>query len=144
MRRTLILFSIAAILLLAPSSCKEEETSVYIIQYEEGSTNFGSNIPLQIKVNSEIATNVDDLANTSFTGTESDAITWFNERMDYLESEQFANAEPVVPVLPETSATFSLRTGSDNQNNDNVVNEGGWDHIVTTRTVTFKEPDSLL
>ena len=144
MRRTLILFSIAAILLLAPSSCKEEETSVYIIQYEEGSTNFGSNIPLQIKVNSEIATNVDDLANTSFTGTESDAITWFNERMDYLESEQFANAEPVVPVLPETSATFSLRTGSDNQNNDSVVNEGAWDHIVTTRTVTFKEPDSLL
>lgn len=144
MRRTLILFSIAAILLLAPSSCKEEETSVYIIQYEEGSTNFGSNIPLQIKVNSEIATNVDDLANTSFTGTESDAITWFNERMDYLESEQFANAEPVVPVLPETSATFSLRTGSDNQNNDSVVNEGGWDHIVTTRTVTFKEHDSLL
>ena len=138
MRRTLILFSIAAILLLAPSSCKEEETSVYIIQYEEGSTNFGSNIPLQIKVNSEIATNVDDLANTSFTGTESDAITWFNERMDYLESEQFANAEPVVPVLPETSATFSLRTGSDNQNNGSVVNEGGWNHIVTTRTVTFK------
>ena len=144
MKRILIPFSMAAVLLLGLSSCKEEKTSVYIIQYEEGSINFGSNLFLQSKVNSEIATNVDNLANTSFTGTESDAISWFNERMDYLESEQFANAEPVVPVLPETSATFSLRTGSDNQNNGSVVNEGGWDHIVTTRTVTFKEPDSLL
>ena len=143
MKRTLILFSMAAVLLLGLSSCKEEKTSVYIIQIEEGSDNFGVNIFLQSKVNSEIATNVDNLANTSFTGTESDAISWFNERMDYLESEQFANAEPIVPVLPETSATFSLCTSPDNQNSDSVVNDGAWE-TVTTRTVTFKEPDSLL
>lgn len=137
MKRILILFSMAAALLLGLTSCEENKTSTYIIQIEEGSDNFGVNIPLQIKLNSQITT-ADNLASTSFKGTESDAIAWFNERMDYLESEQFANAEPVVPVLPETSATFSLRTGSDNQNNGSVVNEGGWNHIVTTRTVTFK------
>lgn len=144
MKRILILFSMAAALLLGLTSCEENRTSDYIITIEDSSKNYDANTFLQPKVSSFISANKDNYAQKSFTGTESDAITWFNERMDYLESEQFANAEPVVPVLPNTSATFSLRTGSDNQNNDSVVNDGAWDHIVTTRTVTFKEPDSLL
>lgn len=144
MKRILILFSMAAALLLGLTSCEENKTSTYIIQIEDSSKNYDANTFLQPKVSSFISANKDNFAQNSFKGTESDAIAWFNERMDYLESEQFANAEPVVFVLPNTSATFSLCTSPDNQNSDSIVNNGAWDHIVTTRTITFKEPDSLL
>ncbi len=128
MKRILILFSMAAALLLGLTSCEENKTSTYIIQIEDSSKNYDANTFLQPKVSSFISANKDNFAQKSFKGT---------------ESEQFANAEPVVPVHPNTSATFSLCTSPDNQNSDSVVNDGAWE-TVTTRTVTFKEPDSLL
>lgn len=146
MKRTLILFSMAAALLLGLTSCEENKISEYIICTDDGSTNYTVNVLLQYKVNSVISTSdKKSFQRNSFKGTESDAITWFNERMDYLESEQFANTEPIVPVLPNTSATFSLRDSDNNgQNSESIVNDNGWQHTVTSRTVTFSEPDHLL
>ena len=84
-----------------------------------------------MKVNSEVAFNVETMDN-SFTGTEDDAIAWFNEKMDYLESDEFANASPQVPVLDGTTATFSLRSLDGNEE------DGTTGRKVTTREVTFK------
>lgn len=78
MKRILILFSMAAALLLGLTSCEENKTSTYIIQIEDSSKNYDANTFLQPKVSSFISANKDNFAQNSFKGTESDAIAWFN------------------------------------------------------------------
>lgn len=56
--------------------------------------------------------------------------------MDYIESQEFAEAEPIVPVLSETSASFSLISSYGGETDEDGINNG---RKVTTRTVHFTE-----
>lgn len=115
------------------TSCEESITSVCYIEYVDGSTNFASNLRLQTKVSQETSYDVVSGKN-GFTGSDKDAINWFNEKMDYLESQEFADADPVVPVLDDCSATFklvSLYSGD--------IDVSGTRDLAS-RTVAFREP----
>lgn len=111
-------------------SCEEQVTATHRITYEEGSVNFKSNLYLQHKVSTEVN------SVETFFGSEKDAISWFDEKMNYLESEAFANAEPQVPVLGTTEATFVLLSSYDPDKSDSEITQG---REVKRRTVSFKE-----
>ena len=110
----------------------------HYIKFEESNANFRSNLYLQRKAMNLIQYDANHLDN-SFYGTERDAISWFNETLDYLGSEEFASADPEVIVMENTSATFSLMSYSSESSVDGI----NYGHEVTRRTVEFKEHSML-
>lgn len=138
MKRFVFLAAAAVALMLAVSSCEQEEMARHYIDYEESNANYRSNLFLQRKVMDLIEYGIDHLDH-SFYGTERDAIKWFNETLDYLGSEEFASADPEVPVMESTSATFSLMSYSSESSVDGI----NYGHEVTRRTVEFKEHSML-
>lgn len=139
MKRIVIVAISVLTAVMCLSSCEEIVTSTYWIQFEEGSDNFTYNLYLQMKVSEEISFEPTTGKN-SFFGSEEDATVWFNEKMDYLESKEFAEAAPVVPVLSETSASFSLISSYGGETDEDGINTG---RKVTTRTVHFTESSVL-
>ena len=138
MKRFVFLAAAAVALMLAVSSCEQEEMARHYINYEESNANFTSNLLLQQKVMGLIKYDANHLDH-SFYGTERDAISWFNETLDYLGSEEFASADPEVIVMESTSATFSLISYSSESSVDGI----NYGHEVTRRTVEFKEHSML-
>lgn len=138
MKRFVFLAAAAVALILAVSSCEQEEMARHYINYEESNANFRSNLYLQRKAMNLIQYDANHLDN-SFYGTERDAISWFNETLDYLGSEEFASADPEVIVMESTSATFSLISYSSESSVDGI----NYGHEVTRRTVEFKEHSML-
>lgn len=115
------------------TSCEENVTSVCYIECVGESVNFASDFYLQVKVSREISYDVESGKN-GFYGSDKDAINWFNEKMNYLESQEFADADPVVPVLDDCSATFklvSLYSGD--------IDVSGTRDLAS-RTITFCKP----
>lgn len=135
MKRIIIIAIAVLTAVMHLSSCEEIVTATYWIQFEDGSTNFSFNLPLQAKVNKEVSFDPATGEN-SFFGSEEDAVAWFNGKMDYIESQEFAEAEPIVPVLSETSASFSLISSYGGETDEDGINNG---RKVTTRTVHFTE-----
>ena len=132
--KKIIFLAVAAIAaMLMVSSCESTEMTTHYIKFEEGNANFTSNLYLQSKVMNLIQYNADHLDN-SFFGTEKDAVNWFNETLDYLASDGFASAEPEVPVLESTSATFCLISYGSESSVDGV----NYGHEVARRTIEFK------
>ena len=138
MKRFVFLAAAAVALILAVSSCEQEEMARHYIKFEESNANFRSNLYLQRKAMNLIQYDANHLDN-SFYGTERDAISWFNETLDYLGSEEFASADPEVIVMENTSATFSLMSYSSESSVDGI----NYGHEVTRRTVEFKEHSML-
>ena len=138
MKRFVFLAAAAVALMLAVSSCEQEEMARHYIKFEESNANFRSNLYLQRKAMNLIQYDANHLDN-SFYGTERDAISWFNETLDYLGSEEFASADPEVIVMENTSATFSLISYSSESSVDGI----NYGHEVTRRTVEFKEHSML-
>ncbi len=136
MKRVIIAVIAAMAAVMSVSSCGEIVTLTYWVQVDEASDNYNTNLYLQTKVSKEI-----DIANgqNTFFGSEEDAINWFNGKMDYLGSKEFADSDPV-PVLDGTTATFSLRTTHGAADNSAVSTDS---ETVTTRTVTFQSSSSL-
>lgn len=139
MKKFLITAVATAVALIALPSCDEIVETTHWIQFEDGSANFNANLYLQMKVSDEVHFDAETQKN-SFFGTEEEAIVWFNSKMDYLESEEFANSDPVVPVLEESSATFSLISPYDGEKDEDGISQG---RKVTSRTVKFKEHSIL-
>lgn len=139
--KRLFFWAIAAIAVsLSFTSCEEHVESTCWIEYVEGSVNYRANIYLQIKTSQEVNYNEND-SETYYFGTDEGAINWFNQKMDYLESETFAAASPEVPVLDESKATFKLVSAYSGDMNVSGTRD------LATRTVTFAEhhislPDS--
>ena len=138
MKRFVFFAAAAVALMLAVSSCEQEEMARHYIKFEESNANFRSNLYLQRKAMNLIQYDANHLDN-SFYGTERDAISWFNETLDYLGSEEFASADPEVIVMENTSATFSLISYSSESSVDGI----NYGHEVTRRTVEFKEHSML-
>lgn len=131
--KKILLFMVALAAMFTLSSCEEKIEATHWITYEDGSVNFATNLYLQMKANKLVEFDVTTQAN-SFFGSEKDAIAWFKDKMNYLESQEFANAEPVVPVLEETSATFILRSSYTPEGEEKDM----YGREVERRTVTFK------
>lgn len=110
MKKSFLFILAAFVALISFSSCEEIETSVYWIEFQEGSTNFSANLYLQAYVTNETQFDPSTQKN-SFTGTESDAIKWFDSKMALLRGKISVNGH-IIPILENTSATFALVTSS--------------------------------
>lgn len=110
MKKSFLFILAAFVALISFSSCEEIETSVYWIEFQEGSTNFSANLYLQAYVTNETQFDPSTQKN-SFTGTESDAIKWFDSKMALLRGNISVNGH-IIPILENTSATFALVTSS--------------------------------
>lgn len=118
--------------LISFSSCEEIETSVYWIEFQEGSTNFNANLYLQAYVTNEVQFDPTTQKN-AYTGTESEAIQWFDGKMASLKGDIKLNGQ-TIPILENTSASFSLVTSS--WDDDYVSSKT---KKVKTEKVNFKE-----
>lgn len=121
------LLIICAALFALVTSCTPIVKSTYYIKYEDGSTNYKSNLYIQMVVGNEITPDYTTNENL-FLGVEKDAISWFESKLDNLEKKSLYESNNI-PVLESTTATFSLI---------GYVPEGG-QQTVKTRTVTFPE-----
>lgn len=126
-----LLFAFSALAaVLSLSSCEETVSTVYWIEYKEGSTNFTSNSYLQSYVYSIVQLDLSTMEN-SFTGTESEAVKWFDGKMESLKGDIKVNGV-TIPVLENTTATFALVTFNESDSAE-------YNKEVKRETVTFKE-----
>ena len=121
------LLIICAALFAFVTSCTPIVKGTYYIKYEDGSTNFKSNLYLQGFVNNEISPDYSTNENL-FLGVEKDALNWFESKLKSLENKSLYESNNIV-VSENTTATFSLI---------GYIPDGGT-QTVKTRTVTFPE-----
>lgn len=125
-KKTLMVLIVSLISVPMFTSCdKDDETNVYYMYEGEMSENYKNNTYIRILVGMQINADA-STGNNIYTGTEKDAINWFNSKCNIIASPDFTSG---IPVLDNSVCTFELKQA--------VSTAGESSPVVSTRTITF-------